>query len=64
VQSRDVQNCYVNNWMMFGFARQMAVEDACSVQSLQDAFARANGSVPELLVALTQTDAFLYKATP
>lgn len=64
VESQDVQNCYANNWMMFAFARQLAVEDGCSVQSLQDAFARAKGSIPELLVALTQTDAFLYKATP
>jgi len=62
--SQDVQNCYVNNWMMFALARQLAVEDGCSVQSLQSAFAAAKGSVPELLVALTQTDAFLYKATP
>jgi hypothetical protein len=62
--SQDVQNCYANNWMMFAFARRLAAEDGCSVQSLHEAFARAKGSIPELLVALTQTDAFLYKATP
>lgn len=63
-QSRDVQNCYVGNWMRFGYGREPATQDACSVRSLQDAFAQAKGNVRELLVALTQTDAFLYKSAP
>ena len=63
-QSHDVQNCYVGNWMSFGYGRVPAPEDACSTQSLQDAFAQAKGNVRELLVALTQTDAFLYKSAP
>ena len=64
VQSRDAQNCFVGNWMKFGYGRDAAPEDACSVQYLQDAFAQAKGNVRELLVALTQTNAFLYKSAP
>jgi Protein of unknown function (DUF1592)/Protein of unknown function (DUF1588)/Protein of unknown function (DUF1585)/Protein of unknown function (DUF1595)/Protein of unknown function (DUF1587) len=64
VQSHDAQNCYVRNWMSFGYGRAVAPEDACSLQFLQGAFAQAKGNVRELLVALTQSDAFLYKAAP
>ena len=64
VQSHDAQNCYVRNWMRFGYGRPLALEDACSLQFLQGAFAQGKGNVRELLVALTQSDAFLYKAAP
>jgi len=63
-QSRDAQNCYVGNWMRFGYGREPTTQDACSVRSAQDAFTQSKGNVRELLVALTQTDAFLYKSAP
>jgi hypothetical protein len=64
VQSRDAQNCYVGNWMRFGYGRAATSQDACSVRLLQDAFAESKGNVRELLVSLTQTDAFLYRSAP
>jgi len=63
-QSRDAQNCYVGNWMRYGYGREPTTQDACSVRSAQDAFTQSKGNVRELLVALTQTDAFLYKSAP
>ncbi|MBC8133826.1 MAG: DUF1588 domain-containing protein, partial [Deltaproteobacteria bacterium] len=59
--SQDAKNCFVGNWATFAYGRSETPDDACTHRSLQDAFARAKGNVPELLIALTQTDAFLYR---
>jgi hypothetical protein len=58
-RSQDAKRCYVGRWMAFAYGRPEAPEDACSRQLLMDDFARTDGNVRELLVALTQTDAFL-----
>jgi len=58
-RSADAQRCYVGKWMTFAYGRRETPEDACSRQLLMEDFARSDGSVRELLVALTQTDAFL-----
>jgi hypothetical protein len=36
-------------------------EDSCSIEQLSDVFVSSNLNVKELLVALTQTNAFLYR---
>jgi hypothetical protein len=59
--SRDVQACYVGKWMRFAYGRAETADDACSRQLLMDAFVRSKGNVRELLVALTQTDAFVFR---
>ena len=41
--------------------RTVTQEDSCSVQQLNDVFRASNFNVRELLVALTQTNAFLYR---
>jgi len=61
-QSHDVQNCFVGKWMAFAYGRQENPDDACTRQLLQDEFAKSKGNVIELIVALTQTDAFLYRS--
>ena len=38
-------------------------QDACTRASIQDAFAASGGDIKKLMVALTQTDAFLYGPT-
>jgi hypothetical protein len=58
-RSQDARSCYVGKWMAFAYGRPEAPEDACSRRLLMDDFARTDGSVRELLVALTQTEAFL-----
>jgi len=60
--SQDVNACYVGNWMGFAYGRAETADDACSRRLLMDAFAASNGNIPELLVALTQTDAFVFRA--
>jgi hypothetical protein len=58
-RSHTAQGCYVGTWMTFAYGRREQPEDACTRQFLMDTFARTDGSVRELLVALTQTEAFL-----
>lgn len=64
--SQDAQSCYVGQWLSFAYGRMEQTGDACTHQQLADAFKSANGNVKQLLLALTQTDAFLYRpvATP
>jgi len=59
--SVDVRDCYADGWLTFAYGRPFAEEDACSREALHAAFAEAKGNVLELLVAVTQTDGFLYR---
>ena len=61
-QSRDVQNCFVGKWMAYGYGRKETPDDVCTRQVLENAFTKSKGNVIELIVALTQTDAFLYRS--
>lgn len=58
--SPDAQNCFATQWMNFGYGRSMQDDEMCSIRSVQTKFAEAGYSVKELLLALTQSDAFLY----
>jgi hypothetical protein len=60
--SHDAQVCYVRHWLTHAAGRRDTDEDACSRQILVDGFTRSGGNVLDLLVAVTQTDAFLYRA--
>jgi hypothetical protein len=62
--SRDAQNCYVGKWLTYAYGRVETAQDACTRKSLQDAFAAAGGDIKRLMVALTQTDAFVYGPAP
>jgi hypothetical protein len=54
--------CFTSHWMQFAYGRSIdASKDACNVQSLQSAFKGAGYNIKELLLSLTQTDAFLYR---
>lgn len=59
--SGRVALCYATEWFRFGYGRGETTADACTVADLANAFAAAKGDVRELLVALTQTDAFRYR---
>ena len=60
-QSTDVQLCYATQWFRFGYGRGETTADACTLHDLATAFVAAKGNVRELLVALTQTEAFRYR---
>jgi hypothetical protein len=62
-QSADARNCLVGKWMTYGLGRAEHKQlDACSRSQLQSAFEQSNGNIKQLLLAFTQTDAFLYRS--
>jgi hypothetical protein len=60
-QSKLVEQCYALQWFRFGYGRAEAADDACTIQTLDQGFASSNGDIKELIVSLTQSDAFLYR---
>jgi hypothetical protein len=61
VESEDVKACYARMWFRWAAGRGETEEDACTLERLEGAFVDSGGNVKELLVALTQTDAFMYR---
>ncbi len=54
------QNCFAQHWQEFGFGKTLGEGDACTKAAIANAFKANGGNIKQLLVALTQTDAFLY----
>ncbi len=61
-QSPDVQQCFATSWVNYGYGRTVTSNDsdACAVSSVQAKFKDAGYNVQKLLLALTQSDTFLY----
>jgi hypothetical protein len=62
VASRQVSRCVVTQWFRFAMGRGETEADSCTIDKLDAAFADSGGDLRELLVALTQTEAFLRAA--
>jgi hypothetical protein len=60
-QSEEVRACYVTNNFRFFYGHEVEQADACSLARLLVDFKGGGYSLTELLVALTRTDAFLYR---
>lgn len=60
-QSEEARDCYLTQTFRYFFGRELESADACSMAQLRQTFADTDQSLSELLVALTQTDAFLYR---
>jgi hypothetical protein len=60
-ESTQVQECVSSQWFRFAYNRSVTQIDGCSIEQLNERFAASNFNVRELLVALTQTNAFLYR---
>lgn len=56
--SKDVKRCLTRQWFRFAFGRAETGADACSVANAFAAFEKSGWNTRELLVALTQTEAF------
>jgi hypothetical protein len=61
--SKQVQGCLALQLFRYGHGRKESERDSCSVDTLKRVFAASGGNVRDLLVALTQTDAFLYRGS-
>lgn len=61
-QSELVKDCMATQWFRFASGRSEAEGDACSLSTLQERFAASGGDLGELVVAMTQVDAFWYRS--
>jgi hypothetical protein len=60
-QSDLVRDCVATQLFRFASGRSEASPDACSIATLQEAFSLSQGDLTELIVGMTQTDAFLFR---
>lgn len=60
-RSGQVQGCVARQWFTFAMGRGVEAGDTCSVAPIQDAFAASGGNLAELMIHITQTEAFLYR---
>ncbi len=58
--SEQAQHCFTSHWLSFAYGRSSGQREACTGQELAQEFVAGGGSVKALLVALTQTNEFLY----
>lgn len=58
--NEDIQKCFAQNWANYGFGLTVGSEDACVQDSLFETFAASGYNVKQLLLALVQSDQFLY----
>jgi hypothetical protein len=59
--SHDVASCMVGHWLTYSYGRAETSDDACTRAELERDFAASGGRIRDLMVAVTQTDAFLYR---
>jgi hypothetical protein len=62
VDSPEVEACMTRQWFRFAYGRGETNDDNCILDELGAGFAASGRSIPDLLVAITQTDAFMYRA--
>jgi len=61
VGSEEVAHCVASQWFRFSYNRTVTADDQCNVDAINEKFAASDYDIRELLVALTQTDTFLYR---
>ena len=59
--SSQVRDCLATQWYRYAMGRIEEAPDLCSVEQAKQSFADSGGDLRELLISLTQTDAFLYR---
>jgi hypothetical protein len=60
--SEHVRNCVATQLFRFAAGRLEANPDSCSLATMQNTFNSSNGDVIELVVAMTESDAFRFRA--
>jgi len=58
--SEEAQTCFATHWLEFGYGKTADQSDSCTQEALGNAFLKSKGNVKQLLLDLTQTEAFLY----
>ncbi len=62
VDSPQVQLCFSKHWFRHAYGRVEGLQDLCALRTALTAFQSSTLDVRELLVGLTQTDAFFYRS--
>jgi hypothetical protein len=60
-QSHEVETCAVKQWFRFGYGRGESELDGCTLLDLNTTFTQSGGNWKALVIALTQSDAFLFR---
>lgn len=55
--------CFAHQWASFAYGRTLDADDECVETLVADAFVESGSDIRQLLLDLTQTDAFLYLPT-
>jgi hypothetical protein len=63
-RSGQARDCVPTQWLRYALGREEEDEDTCSLVALRQAFETSGGDMRELMVALTQTDAFMSYRQP
>lgn len=57
----EVRSCYATQWFRYAYGRGTTFTDECHMYDLMKVFEGSDWNIRELLVALTQTEAFRYR---
>jgi hypothetical protein len=57
-KSQQVQRCLVNNWFRYALGRMETDLDRCTIDAVLARFQKADLRIPELLLALVESDGF------
>ena len=60
--SPEARSCYARNWVRYAFGRQETTGDSCSVAALATNLGDDNYKVTDLLIDMTRTNAFMFRA--
>jgi hypothetical protein len=59
-QMDEAQYCFASHWADFAYGRTLGSDDSCTTAAVDVAFKASDFNVKQLLIALTETDQFLY----
>ena len=60
--SEEVHGCFARQWFRYSSGRgESEALDRCSLEQLEASFSPSSDRIEDLILALTQTDAFLYR---
>jgi hypothetical protein len=59
--SQKVKSCMARSWFRYAYGRAETDADACALAQVEQKFRESGYKITSLIVALAQTDAFLYR---
>ena len=60
----DVKQCFVRHSFRYFMGRDETRADGCTLSAMEQAYDDSGGSMIEMLIALFQSDTFLYRTVP